>query len=252
MCKSIVRRLFSAILAFVSLRLPFVFLLASLLCARAFDSSAPIIREPGAIYLSDFASKPIKTSLSQPANACFHIDMKTYAGTLRPNQTLEIVAISENGDLYRVRGMAQQGQILGWVRAQDVQALDPEFAKNLKKAEERRRIVNALIAKNEVAIGMTPQEVHKSLGKPNKKTNKANQTSTEQTWEYVKYANVPQQVTSYDAWGNLVASTIYVKKPVGKLTAVFSNDLVSSLEQSEGTISSGNEVQIVVPPVVVY
>ncbi|MEO8205830.1 MAG: hypothetical protein ABI615_06580 [Chthoniobacterales bacterium] len=220
--------------------------------AHAGNSSAPIIREEGALYLSDFGSKPLKTEVLQPAPAYFHIKMQDYAGTLRAPQAVEIVALNETGDAYRIRGQAQQGQILGWVSTQFVKPLSPELVSNLKKAAERKKIVDALIAQNQVAMGMTPAEVQQSLGKPTKKTNKANQTRTEQTWEYIKYASVPQQVTSYDNRGNLVTSTIYVQKPVGRLTVVFSDNLVSSLEQSEGTISSDSEVRVVVPPVIVY
>ncbi|MEO6052980.1 MAG: hypothetical protein ABIP97_03120 [Chthoniobacterales bacterium] len=219
--------------------------------ARAINSS-PIIREQGALYLYDFSSRPLNTEVLQPAPAYFHIKMQDYAGTLKVPQSVEIIAVNEEGTAYRVRGQAQQGQIQGWVDPSFLKPLDPDFVANLKKASERKKSVDALIAKNQVAMGMTPEEVQQSLGKPNKKTNKTNQSGSEQLWEYVKYASIPQQATSYDNRGNLITTTIYVQKPVGQLTISFSNNIVSSLEQSEGTILSGNEVRVVVPPVVVY
>ncbi|MEO6847830.1 MAG: hypothetical protein ABI443_09690 [Chthoniobacterales bacterium] len=234
--------------------IPRIFLLltlAGLLSAHGMDSS-PVVREQGAIYMSDLGDKPLKTEVLQAAPAYFHIQMQDFAGTLRAGQTVEITAISENGITYRVRGQAQQGQILGWVSPQYLHSLDPQFIANLKKAMERKKTVDALIAQNQVAIGMTPDEVQRSVGKPNKKTSKADQKGVLQIWEYVKYVSVPQQVTGRDPYGNLVTSTIYVKKPIGKLTINFTDSVVSSLEQSEGTILTGNEVQIVVPPVVVY
>ena len=151
---------------------------------------------------------------------------------------------------YRVRGQAQQGQILAWVSPQSLTPLDADLLKNLKKAAERKKTVDALIKQRQVVMGMTPDEVGKSLGKPKKKTNKTDKDGTQQIWEYIKYVSIPQQVPSY-VNGNLVYSTIYVQKPSGTLTVNFINGIVSSLEQSEG-ISSGSEVQIVVTPVNVY
>ena len=55
--------------------------------------------------------------------------------------------------------MAQQGQVAGWVEAKDLSPLKKEFLASLKQNAERRDAVQALIAKKEVAINMTPDEV---------------------------------------------------------------------------------------------
>ncbi len=233
--------------------------------------TSPIIREPGAIYLSDFSIKPLRLKLIEPAPCYFDVGQTRYAGTLRFPQVVQVEGISENG-MFRVRGNAQQGGVAAWVSRQFLEPPPEKFVENLRKGEERRIEVEALISKNEVALGMTPEEVARSLGKPQKRTNRANKDGTQQTWEYIKYELVPkttyapgfnQTVVRFPGGTNapsgtliqggagFTSSTIYIKVPVGTLTVVFRDNIVESLEQSEGT-TSGGRVSVVVPPITVY
>lgn len=244
--------------------------LAVLLLAVA-NAASPIIREPGAIYLSDFGIKPLRLKLLQAAPAYFDTAQTRYAGTLRFPQVVPIEALDANG-LLRVRGNARQGGIVAWVNPQFLEPLPEKFAENLRKGEERRIQVEALISQNEVAIGMTPEEVARSLGKPQKKTNRADKSGTQQIWEYVKYQLIPQTTyipgnnqtvityrpTPNGPGGALIqnfpgysANTIYVKVPIGTLTVTFKDNVVESLDQSEGT-TTGGQVSVVIPPLNVY
>ncbi len=245
----------------------------ALICAFAFsaDAAPPIVREPGAVYLSDFGVKPLKLKVREPAPCYFDTAQTRYAGTLRFPQIVQVEGLDANG-LLRVRGNAQQGGIVAWVNPQFLEPLPEKFTENLRKSEERRIEVEALISRNEVAIGMTPDEVGRSLGKPQKKTNRADKTGTQQTWEYIRYQLVPQTTfgpvnnqsiitipaTTNSPGGSLVqnfqgyaANTIFVKVPVGKLTVIFKDNIVESLDQSEGT-TTGGQVSVVIPPLNVY
>ncbi|MGH8046606.1 MAG: hypothetical protein ACREKL_05130 [Chthoniobacterales bacterium] len=227
-------------------------LLAAILCASGANAadSGPIIREAGAIYLSDFATKPMKLKVLEPAPAYFDLTGQRYAGTLKAPQVVEVKAISENA--YRVRGNAQQGQILGWVSPKFLQPIPKEVLEALKKSDERRRTVEALIAKNEVAIGMTTDEVQLSLGKPQKKTSRASKDKAlEQVYDYVKYELIPQTTNVLGPGGVYSVATTYVKTPIGTLTVTFKDGIVESLDQSEGSLLTGNETTIVAPPILV-
>lgn len=244
-------------------------ILLAFVCAT--EAASPIIREPGAVYLSDFGLKPLKLKVLEPAPAYFDTAQTRYAGTLRFPQQVQIEALDATG-LLRIRGNAQQGGIVAWVNPGFLEPLPPQFAENLRKSEERRIEVEALISRNEVAIGMTPDEVGRSLGKPQKKTNRADKSGTQQVWEYIKYQLVPQttyapvnnqtiityQTTTNSPGGTLIqnspgyaANTIYVKVPVGKLIVTFKDNIVESLDQSEGT-TTGGQVSVVIPPLNVY
>lgn len=244
------------------------FALALVLLAAFTDAFAsPIIREPGAIYLSDFGLKPLKIKILRPAPCYFDTGMARYAGTLRFPQIIQVEAFADT--MCRIRGNAQQGGVAAWIPYTELEPLPDGLLANLKKSEERRKVVDALIAKNEVAIGMTVEEVGRSLGKPQKTTNRADKEGSQQVWEFIKYELVPQ--TTYapgfnqtiianpgnkggvvvQGGGGYFANTIYVKVPVGTLKVTFKEGLVEALDQTEGNLTGG-QVSIVTPPINAY
>jgi len=227
--------------------------LALLFCTTVASAvpSDPIIREPGAIYLSDFTDKPLKLRVLQAAPAYFDFAGTRYVGTLRIPQVVEVQAIAPQA--YRIRGNAQQGQILGWVDPRYLEAIPAAVLDTIRKADARRRQVDALIAKNQVAMGMTSAEVERSIGKPQKRTAHASSgQAVEETWSYVKYTYIPQNTNVIGPNGVVTVTTTYIKTPSGQLTVTFKNGIVDSLDQSEGSILTGNETTIVTPPVLVY
>lgn len=226
------------------------FLAALLLCAAAQAApSGAVVREEGAIYLEDLLPKPVRLATIADAPIYYKIDLGRFLGTLKKGQIVELQAVSDAA--YRVRGKAEQGQVAGWVDPQFLNPLPKDFLENLRQNAARREEVNALIAKNEVAVNMTPEEVLQSLGKPPKKTSHLDAKGREETWEFVKYERVPKEVVGRDTEGNLVKTIIYEKVPSGKLAVSFVNNLVASIEQTEGTLNRAAQVKIIPAPFVV-
>ena len=225
-----------------------IFLAALLLCTAAHGAptSGAVVREEGAIYLEDLLPKPVRLAVIADAPIHYKIDLERYLGTLKKGQVVDLQAVGDGA--YRVRGVAQQGQVAGWVDPKFLNPLKKDFLENLKQNAARRDEVNALIAKNEVAINMTPEEVMRSLGKPAKKSSHLDAKGREETWEFVKYERVPKETYGRDPAGNLVKSIIYVKVPVGKLAVSFADNLVASLEQTEGTLDRAAQVKIIPAP----
>jgi hypothetical protein len=212
-------------------------------------TSGAVIREEGSIYLEDLLMKPARLATVADAPIYYHSDLGRYLGTLKKGQIVELQAVSDAA--YRVRGMAQQGQVAGWVDPKFLNPLKKDFLENLKQNDARRKEVLALIAKNEVAINMTPEEVMQALGKPSKKTSRLDAKGREDVWEFVRYERVPQEVVGRDPTGNLVRSITYIKVPNGKLSVTFANNLVASLEQTEGSLDRDARVSIVAAPFIV-
>jgi hypothetical protein len=210
----------------------------------------PVVREKGAIYLQDILSKPVKLDVAAEAPIYFDSDMGRYLGVLKKGQLVELQAVTDT--VFRVKGMAQQGQVAGWVDPKYLGALKPDFLTNLKKAAQRQEDVKALIARKEIAINMTPEEVIASLGKAGKTTTRVDASGEQQVWEYISYEEVPQETTGYDRFGHVVASTIYIKVPSGKISVVFENNVVTSIEQSEGNLAKDSQVKILTTPIDVY
>ena len=211
-------------------------------------TSGAVIREEGSIYLEDLLVKPARLATIEDAPIYYHSDMARFLGTLKKGQIVELQAVSDTA--YRVRGMAQQGQVAGWVDPKYLNPLKKDFLDNLKQNAARRKEVQALIAKNEVAINMTPEEVMQALGKPGKKTSKMDAKGREDIWEFIKYKLVPHETVGRDTLGNLVRSVNYTKEPAGKLSVTFANNLVSSLEQTESDLVRDARVTVVAAPFV--
>jgi hypothetical protein len=232
--------------------------------------ASPIVRDPGAVYLSDFGLKPLNLKVLRPAPCFFDIGMTRYAGTLRFPQTVRVEAVADQG--CRIRGNAQQGGVAAWIPYAELEPLPEGLLGNLRKSEERRQIVESLIAKNEVAIGMTMDEVGRSLGRPQKKTKRADKAGSQEVWEFIKYELVPQTTYTPGYSQTIIKepnpkkrptviiqnqpgyfpSTVYVKVPVGTLTVTFKDSLVEALDQTEGTLVGAGQVSIVTPPIINY
>ena len=217
-------------------------LLAALLLhttAHAAPSGA-VVREEGAIYLEDLLPKPVRLATIADAPIHYKIDLERYLGILQKGQIVELQAVSDTA--YRVRGKAEQGQVAGWVDPKFFNPLPKDFLANLKQNSARQQEVAALIAKNEVAVNMTPEE---------KKTSHLDAKGREERWEFVKYERVPKEIVGRDKDGNLVKSVISEKVPIGKLAVSFVNNLVASLEQTEGTLDRAAQVKIIPAPFLV-
>ncbi len=128
-----------------------LFVAALLCCAHVqAETSGAVIREAGAIYLEDLLMKPARLATIAEAPIYYHSDLGRYLGTLKKGQIVELQAVSDKA--YRVRGIAQQGQVVGWVDPRSLNPLKKDFLENLKQNAARLEQVKALIAKNEVAI----------------------------------------------------------------------------------------------------
>ncbi len=211
-------------------------------------AAPPILREPGATYLDDFGVKNVKLAVLSDASVYSLLNQGRFLGIIGKGRPVELLAVGEKG--LRVRGMAQQGQVSGWVDATVLTPLKPEFLESLRANAKRKAEVDALIAKNEVGLNMTHEEVAASLGKAQKKTSKLDAAGRKEVWEFIRYTRVPQDTTSYDREGRLVHSTVWVKVPAGKLSVTFDNSLVSALEQSEGT-TEAPPVRVIPAPIIV-
>jgi hypothetical protein len=233
---------------FPRVKATFLALALAFLTAQSFAASA-LPREIGAIYLDDLAIKPVKLAVIGEAAVHSQLANGNYLGVLRKGTVAEVVAISDTA--IRVRGTAAQGGVVGWVPATGLTPMKPEFIESVKKNAQRKTDVDALIAKNEVALNMTHEEVTSALGKPQKKSSKLDAKGRQEVWEFIRYTRVPQESTVPDQFGRPVTTVVYVKVPSGKLAVTFENNLVSSLEQTEGTTDVAAPIRLVPAPILV-
>jgi len=239
-------------------------LLLSLGLAGSLSAAAPIVRVPGAIYLYDVGQPPLSLRvLRANARAFSDPNLTRYIGTLRFPQTVQATAFLPQA--CRISGNARQGRIAGWIPYRELEPLPKNFLKNLEQATSRRESVEALIAQSEVAVGMTEDEVRRSLGRPQRTSRRADRSSSQVVWEYVRYRFVPQTTTfphytRTTQWVPhrgivtvnrpvLTSNTQMVRMPVGKTKVTFENGIVAQIQQSEGA-PTGGRPRVVAPPIV--
>lgn len=239
---------------FRPLRIPAWLLLALRLALVSAACVGPALadglpRERGALYMEDFLDQPYRLKVLAPGPIYFNADQARFLGTMRAGQLVELQALNENATLCRVRGQAMQGQVAGWIDARFLSPIDPAFVDGLHRSLARRARVKALVAANEIALGMTPAEVTASLGPPPKRASRADAGGVSEKWEYIRYESVAKSVLGVDAFGRVVTNVVYERVPVGSFGVVFTNALVTAIEQSEGNATATAQVKSVPVPV---
>ncbi|MCB1079716.1 MAG: hypothetical protein KDM64_18000 [Verrucomicrobiae bacterium] len=218
--------------------------------SKADRAGSSLVKEDGAIYLEGLVKKEIKVRVTQAAPIYANLTGERWLGNLFPNQEVTLLALGEKA--YRVRGQAKQGQVAGWIGKAMIEGLDPELEQNLGKLHERQLLVDDLIDQQQVALGMTVEEVIESLGDPDKRNTKVDKDGRNDTLEYIKYQKVPQTQTAYDQFGRPYQSVTYVLVETGKATISFEKGVVSAIEESEGLNLQAGAVKIVPPPIILF
>ena len=206
--------------------------------------------EPGALYVEDILPKPVRLAVLAESVIYYQGDMQRALGAMAPGTPVLLVAMTDTA--YKVRGRARHGDVAGWMRMQDLKSGDPQLAEKLKAFFERQKKVDELIARKQVALGMTSVEVEQSLGKPTRRSTKITAAGRDEVLEYSIFDKVPQVTTGRDALGNLVQTTIYVKVEVGRLTVSFQGGAVSEINETMGNPLGNGGVQMVPMPVTVF
>jgi hypothetical protein len=211
------------------------------------DRSSSLDSDPDVVYLEQTVKKPIELFVQKEAPVFSDKEGSHRLGFLKANQKVRLEAISDRS--YRVRGQGTHDGIAGWVAPWAFTSKDPDFVANLKKLYERQIEVQNLIAAQEVAIGMTLDEVAMSLGKPVKTS--VRKTSTGQTgvWEYIVYEEVKHYVTRLDpVTGGVFRVLSHVTQEEKSKTSIeFDKEIVTAISESEDNKGGGN-VRIIVPP----
>jgi hypothetical protein len=224
-------------------------LVASLPAAAQQSRPSSLTRERGAVYVEDFTDQPVKLTLPEAAPAFADLSARRRLGQLLGGQKVELIAFSDKA--CRVRGRAAHDTIVGWVGLKNLKADDPELFDRLKEAAARRAEVEKLIARKEAAIGMTPDEVIRALGRPDEETSNVRQEGSTGSFSYVTYDRIPQRTLVRDRYGRLVQTITYIKVETGRLTVEFDNGSVASLQSTKGR-PNWNNSRLVVPPIDIW
>ena len=211
-------------------------------------TTSRLSKERGAIYLEEIMDREIVIRVSKATAAYNDLSAKRWLGNVFGNQKGVLLAVSDKA--FRIRAKAKQGQTAGWISKAAVEGLDPSFEENLRKFYDRYVIVKELIENEQVALGMTGDEVIASLGPPDLKSSAIEDSGRKDTFEYISYKRIPQTVTGRDAFGHLIRTTQYVEVEDGRVTIDMSDNVVTGIKESEGINFANQTPNVRIPPCV--
>lgn len=207
-------------------------------------------REPGAIYLEDFSEDKVELLAIKQEPIYVSPQRKKAIGQLRKGKKVTLIAMINKQ--YLIRGMALHGQVKGWIFPSALQGLNKDFSDKLHALYERKKVVDELIKNKQIALGMNTGEVVESMGKPSRKNSKLDRGGRLDTYEYSTFERVAQYRFRRDSQGNLFRQKYYVKMETGKLSVTFKNDIVESIEETEGNPLGGGDLKIVPIPIELF
>jgi hypothetical protein len=224
-------------------------------CALALPLDAEVKRtprkslldsEPGVVYLEQASVKPLELKVIREAPVFSDKEGKHQLGTLVANQTARIEAITDK--VYRVRGMGRREGIAGWVAPWAFSPNDPEFTAKLKQFYDRQIQVQELIAANQIACGMTMEEISRVLGKPTKTSSRKTEAGETATWEYVRYDEVKHYITRVDPTTRTPYRQLshITQEEKSRINVDFENQIATAIEESKD--HSKKHPRILLPP----
>ena len=222
--------------------------LPSLTFADLREKSSLLNSDPDVVYTEEFTDKKIELLVLKPATVYATKKGGRKLGVLKVDTKVTLIGLT--GKAYKIRGTATHGGVSGWVSPKALGSKDRDFVENFKKVYERQKVVRDLIARHEVAIGMSVEEVSASLGKPTK--TKVRQTIKGKTgvWEFIQYEEQDHYQTVRDPLTGRVFRQYShtTKEELGKIVLEFEGEVVTAIEETEN--NEGGKVKIVAPPLV--
>lgn len=211
---------------------------------------SPLNNDPEVLYMEHYTAKEIVFITTGPLAA---YSSKKGANsrkltTFQAGSKVKLIALTDKA--YRVSGQGKNGKTLGWVNPKKLASKDPKFIDNLKKVYERQMIVNSLLTNNEVAIGMTINEVKLSLGEPTKKTSKVTKDGRSGKWQFIE----SEEVKHYNHLTDPRTGQIYKRlshittEEKSNITIEFENKVVTSITRVED--NGPDKIKIITPPII--
>lgn len=229
----------------------------SLLClavtaitAQAQPKKSLLNSDPDVIYLNEHFDRTIHLLVVKPATAYATKKGDRRLGSYPANTKVELLAITDKA--YRVKGQASHAGVTGWVNPKLLASKDKDFIANLKKLYERQTIVKELIAKNDIAIGMTLDEVTQSVGKPTETEVKQTRKGESGKWDYIeKEEHKHYRLVTDPHSGNTFRQVSHVTtEETSRITLEFENNIITTVTRKRN--NGPAKVRIIPTPVVFH
>ncbi|BDS06719.1 hypothetical protein NT6N_17590 [Oceaniferula spumae] len=224
----------------------------TLLPANAEPKKSLLNNDPDVIYLNEHIDRTITLLVVKPATvyATKKGQSSRRLGSFPANTKVQLLAITDKA--YRVKGEASHAGVTGWVNPQLLASKDKDFIDNLKKLYERQMIVKELIANHDVAIGMTLDEVKKSLGEPTETEVKQTRKGESGKWDFLIVEEQKHYRTVVDPYtGRAFRQLSHITtEEKSRTTIEFEDNTVTSVTRKKN--NGPGKVRIIPAPVIFH
>ena len=201
--------------------------------------------DPNLIYAEEFSDKPIELLVVKPGNVFSEKNGGRKRGVLKVDTKVELLAF--NDEVYKVRGTLSNGVgVSGWVSPLALGSRDKEFVEKFKKFYERQIMVRKIMAKGEIALGMSAGEVRQVLGEPTKITMRRTAKGQTGSLEFIEYEEEKHYTLIRDQTNGALYRRFShtTREEVSKIIVEIENDAVIAIEESE---NNGPGKAVIVP-----
>lgn len=190
--------------------------------------------EEDVVLVKEFAPDGIELKVEKPGIVYATKKGGRSRGTLKTGTKAELVSFTDRA--YFVRGTRTDNLgVFGWVTPAAFTTKDPDFVEKLKKVHKRQLLVRELIANEEVALGMTPEEVSQIYPEPTKTKVRRNAKGQTQVWEMIEYDEINHYATiRHPTTGVLFRQITHTtREEISKVVVEFENGYVTAIEESK-------------------
>lgn len=152
-----------------------------------------------------------------------------------PGEEVQVLAITP--DSYQVSSTKKR--FVGWTDPATLTALKPETLQTFKALVEEEKAFQSAIKNKQVIAGMRPKHVLDALGKPNKVSNRTDETGSFEIWSYIItepiYQDVSTPVLVRGPNGSVYTQNVIQRQKVGErevssTSIEFKNNRVTAIE----------------------
>jgi len=191
-------------------------------------------REDDVVYVDEFATDGITLKVEKPGIVFATKKGGRNRGILKTGIEAELISFTDRAYFIRSKREDNVG-VSGWVTPAAFTTKDPKFVEKLKQVYTRQLLVRELIENEEVALGMTPDEVSQIYPKPTKTKVRRNAKGQTQVWEMIEYDEIKHFAMVRDpVTGGLYRQLTHTTtEEKSKVVVEFKNGFVSAIEISE-------------------
>jgi|ERR1051326_6840131 hypothetical protein len=192
------------------------------------------------VYLDEAKAKPFPLKTIRRVDFTDGREQSTLLAKLDKGATVWILGFGPGRDY--VEATTPKGKARGWVEEDALEPAPEEVRSGIVTRVTTAHRQKALIARHEIEVGMTRNQVQASLGTPDESTRTEDGEQVEETWIYRTFKTVPQKDT-YTIDGAMYERVHYKKMQTGGRTVTLRNDQVVDIkEESKLPEGSGSSI----------